>query len=506
MTQTTPLQTTQLDPIQLPDSATLLPPNATRFQRDLEQANGISQTTWEAVKNIKTIKSDPPDDVLYWLIWEYGLGALLTYIDDLKRLINEGLKWQRFRGTPDSLKLALGWIGIEKDKVEIDEEVPGVYFYQYQLKLDEIPDQARVDNIINLSKLSAPVRSRLSRLYNTEHDERRLILSDPNGNGEFGSLLSDYSGIHHKGIVLSFGRKSDTYISTPVRQVKDGQSREIKIKLDPFDFPILGTMQISDVAIPNHTSAIQRYSTIGFVHPGNQPFSLAGFDWFGAWGERTWEEPGFISLGIKQQRFHCFKEQIPSLDADKRRYTFHTYRVTIDQLESKQTQSRFFTLKDTLPIDSGDNSGVRILKYYSITPQITGFDADKRRYTVHTHRATIDDPSSIHTQLRTHTLEDTIPKESAGVHRYTSHSYPVQYTGVTSGTSIKKEIRIQGSCPADTDNPPRLSNHHLVSCQLKQTNGMPLFSAGSNWFGKWNERTWASPLFTNIGVIYGNTN
>jgi hypothetical protein len=333
-----------------------------------------------------------------------------------------------------------------------------------------------------------------------------MILSGPPGQREFGTLLTDYSGVHHKGIRLSFGRKSGASISTPNLGLKDQHVREIKIKLDPLDYPVLGTMMISDVAIPNHTSAIQRFNTIGFVHPGNNPFTWTGLDWFGTWGQRPWEDSGFIDLGIRQLRYHCFKESIPYPDADKRRHAFYTFKTDIDDIDSLHTQSRYFTLKDTLPFDDGDNSGIRIIKYTTLTSQIPGQSSDKSRFTTITRGADIDPPDSTSTQMRTHSMKDSILKESAGVQRYTSYSYPAQYTGVTGSTNIQKEIMIQGECPEDTNNPPRISNTHLVSSQLKQTNGMPLFSAGSNWFGKWNDRTWASPLFTNIGVIHGNTN
>ena len=398
------------------------------------------------MEKIKTIKSDPPIQVLYWLIWEYGLGDLLSYISDLKLLINEGLKWQRFRGTPDSLKLALGWVGI--DDIEIEEEVPGIHFYQYQLKLGEIPDRVKVDNIINLSRLSAPVRSRLSRLYNTLYDNRRLILSDPDGRGKFGYLLSDYSGVHYKDIVLSFGRKEGFSLTVPARQVKNGHSRAVKIKLNPLDYPVLGDMIISDAPIPNRTSAIHRLTAIRFIHPGSQPLSLAGLDWFGTWGRRTWEEPGFISLGVRQLRFHCFKQDIPALSpTGERRYTYHTFPVFMDEPELKRTQTR------------------------------------------------------------THTFEDSIPGGSAGVLRYTGLGIPVEYTGTASGSRLAREFTGGTVYTEDTDNPPRIArNRQFAAIQLRQENGMPLFSAGSNWFGQWDERTWASPLFTNIGVIHGNTN
>ncbi len=502
---------------------TLLPPNATQFQRDLERVNGLTAGTLEAVDKIKTIKSDPPKDVLYWLIWEYGLGDLLEYIDDLKLLINEGLKWQRFRGTPDSLELALGWIGIHD--LEIEEEVPGVHFYQFQLKLGEIPDRARVDNIINLSRLSAPVRSRLSRLYNTEYDKRRLIPSDPDGKGQFGFLLSDYSGVHYEDIVLSFGRKDGAAVTAPPRQVKNAHFRAVKIKLNPLDYPVLGDMLISDAPIPNRTSAIHRLSTIGFVHPGNDPFSLAGLDWFGTWGRRTWEDAGFISLGMRQFRYHCFKQEFPDFTTGKRRYTYHTFRVPIDDLVSKRAQTRTHTIGEpdssagldwfgttwgprTWETPGVIDFGAGQLRYHCFKEDIPGLiGTGQRRYTYHIYPVTIDDPGLTRTQIRTHTLEDSIPGGSAGAHRYTSRSIRAEYTGTASGSRLAREFTDGAVYTEDADNPPRIARTRQFSTiQLRQENGMPLFSAGSDWFGQWDERTWASPLFTNIGVIHGNTN
>lgn len=421
---------------------TLLPPNATRFQRDLELVNGITAGTLEAVENIKTIKSDPPIQVLYWLIWEYGLGELLPYISDLKLLINEGLNWQRLKGTPDSLKLALGWIGI--DDMEIEEEVPGLYYYQFQLNLGNIPSRWEVDNIINLSKLTAPVRSRLSRLYNEEYDRRRLVLS----NGEFGQLLSDYSGYHYKDIVLSFGNSRGYSLEIPQRETAVRQYREIKTKLRYPDYPLLSYMScISELPIPNRPSVIHRYIVIRFAHPGNGPLSLAGLDWYGTWGQRTWEAPGFISLGFRQLTNHTYKLQFPELDSGKRRYTNHSYPVPIPE------------------------------------------------------------PGVTRTQESTHTRRDQIPAGSAGVRRYTTHRGGVQYPVIDVGSRLERQFSGQAVCTADESNPPRIARTRLYAAiQLRQTNGVPLCSAGTDWFGPWDERTWASPLFINIGVIHGNIN
>ncbi|MDU7589781.1 MAG: phage tail protein, partial [Acidovorax sp.] len=151
---------------------------------------------------IRQFKTDPSDPLLPWLIWEYGLGELLPYLPEPRQAIAEGILWQRLRGTPAALSTALAWIGM---RAEVEQEPPGVHFAEFQLDPGEVLDNDQaIANLIAIARLSAPARSRLSRIYHG-WDLRRLVL-DESRLGE--ALLSDHSGVFWRDgqTKLSFGR------------------------------------------------------------------------------------------------------------------------------------------------------------------------------------------------------------------------------------------------------------------------------------------------------------
>ncbi|SHO57766.1 phage tail protein [Vibrio quintilis] len=218
---------------------TLLPVNASRLQYDLETANRLHDDINLAVQQLKTFKQEPADNLLYWLIWEYGLEDVLLYVPDLRKVIKEGLIWQRLRGTPESLKIALGWIGM--DDITIEENRPGRHFYEYQVDPGKIPTQEERSRLFGVADLSAPVRSRLSRMYHG-YDVRKLILSE----GHFGQFLSDYSGVNHQGTKLSFRRGYQSELAVGQPDVKSSHFRTVVDNAVYEDRPLLSYMYLDD--------------------------------------------------------------------------------------------------------------------------------------------------------------------------------------------------------------------------------------------------------------------
>jgi hypothetical protein len=141
---------------------------------------------------------------LPWLIEEYGLEEISSWIKDKKKAVQEGVKFQRLKGTPASLKIALKWASI--DDITIIEEPPGKHFFELQVGIKDVPNDFFVDTVVELAKLSLPARSRLMRIFNDYYNAQRFMLDE----GVFGDLLSDYSGVkvEKNGQVLSFGRKN----------------------------------------------------------------------------------------------------------------------------------------------------------------------------------------------------------------------------------------------------------------------------------------------------------
>lgn len=184
-------------------AASLLPPNATPFMRAMEGAPAFG-STFAAIETMVGAKFDPPDSWLPYLLYEYGLGELLPYLDDPRRAIREGVLWQRARGTPAALKTAFGWRGF--GSATIEESAPGRRFYEFQVDPGKIAIGGENADLVGLAALSAPVRSRLVRLYHGL-DRREFRLSE--SRLSHGDLLSGWSGVWDSALQvwLSYGER-----------------------------------------------------------------------------------------------------------------------------------------------------------------------------------------------------------------------------------------------------------------------------------------------------------
>lgn len=187
---------------------TLLPTNATRLERALDLASAAEPRVADGLRAVSRAKlTDIPDALIPWLLWEYGLGELLPYLPDPRVAIRDGVLWQRIRGTPRSLQIAYSWRGLER--VVVEEEEIGRAFAEFQIGTGAVPSPRAVDDLIVLSRLAAPIRSQLSRLYHG-YDVRHFVLSE----SAWGDLLSNYSGVlydpsrpfERDNPYLSFGR------------------------------------------------------------------------------------------------------------------------------------------------------------------------------------------------------------------------------------------------------------------------------------------------------------
>lgn len=199
----------------------LLPPNATALERSLSLSTDLLTRLGGETEPLKGFKTDPSDSLLPWLIWEYGLGELLPYLPDPRRAIAEGIRWQRLRGTPAALTTALSWIGAT---ATVEQESPGLHFAEFQFDPGQVlDDDALIANLIAIARLSAPARSRLSRIYHG-WDLRRLVL-DESRLGE--ALLSDHSGVFWRDgqTKLSFGRVRQ--LANPPADIVLAPAREV---------------------------------------------------------------------------------------------------------------------------------------------------------------------------------------------------------------------------------------------------------------------------------------
>ncbi|MFT4314793.1 MAG: phage tail protein [Wolbachia pipientis] len=196
----------------------LLPPNATKQEKAL--VNAIDYKVDPSC--IRGFKFRLEEETLPWIIEEYGLEEILRWVKDRRKAVVEGIKFQRLRGTPASLKIALKWANIED--ITIIEEPPGKHFFELQIGIKNVPNNFFVDAVVELAKLSLPARSRLMRIFNDHYNVDRFILDE----SFFGSLLSDYSGIkvEKNGPVLSFGRINFFSSRGPLVEIVDNYLRE----------------------------------------------------------------------------------------------------------------------------------------------------------------------------------------------------------------------------------------------------------------------------------------
>lgn len=183
----------------------LLPPNASLLERSLAEVSDIYARTDEAISSMRRLKlGNPPPPLLPFLIYEYGLGELSPFVPSLYELLADGVQWQRVRGTPAAVAMALGWLGYA---AEIEEAaVRRAYWNLFQLAMARIRDNE--DDLIRIegvTGLSVPLRSVFWRGYHgydvraVESDWTRLD----------GTLLETYSGARvDPGIVKwSYGRR-----------------------------------------------------------------------------------------------------------------------------------------------------------------------------------------------------------------------------------------------------------------------------------------------------------
>lgn len=184
----------------------LLPSNATQLERDLSLSSNTLPRLSAATQRIRNAKrEDIPDSVVPWLIYEYGLGEILPFVPDLRQALADGIQWQRVRGTRAAIDIGLGWIGF--DAMVEESEAGTLRWADFQMGLDQAPNGLEfTNNVIQISRLSAPIRSRLFRIYGG-YDHRRFRLDDHLLSG--GSWLADDTGVYLREDwpQLSFGRQ-----------------------------------------------------------------------------------------------------------------------------------------------------------------------------------------------------------------------------------------------------------------------------------------------------------
>jgi hypothetical protein len=182
----------------------ILPGNATEWARLFAETRDPIRALGSRYQDVRIANDLTPPQFLPWLIWQYGLGELTPYVPTLNQLIDEGVQWQRVRGTPSAIYQGLSWIGYAgtiEEAAARRRRWNRFQLYLSRVRDNDLPDLARIDGIVSLSP---PIRSKFSRGFRG-YDIRAAETSYQRTSA---SLTSDHSGVYLPGIGAkwSFGR------------------------------------------------------------------------------------------------------------------------------------------------------------------------------------------------------------------------------------------------------------------------------------------------------------
>lgn len=264
----------------------LLPTNASDFEKSFSLSTDVLTKLGTAADAIARFKSVPNDPLLPFLIWEYGLGEVQPYLLEPRRVIREGLLWQRLRGTPAALRMALGWIGLQPS---LEEDGVGDNWATYQLGLPQIADAATVRRVAHLARLSQPARCRLWRIYTDVFDRRPIVLS--NGPVLSDGWLSFYSGVPVEGepgedVLVSFGARHRA--QAQVWQPDPACASFGVITWLGFLAPYLDTFTVGRSALSQHYPRNHGFAMASFFSILWADRQTSGRRWRGLWDARRW--------------------------------------------------------------------------------------------------------------------------------------------------------------------------------------------------------------------------
>lgn len=173
------------------DVSALLPRNATALEKALAQSTDLTQELSPGIVELRGFKHNPLEQIVPYLVHEYGLAEIAEYLPNLRDVISDGIAWQRLIGTPAALHKALGWINHDGDIEEFDPKATKWWWFQVHLPFEPRNTQF-VRPMTHLVKASKPLRSEFARVT-AGHDVRAFRLNTHRLNG--GAFLNDWSGV-----------------------------------------------------------------------------------------------------------------------------------------------------------------------------------------------------------------------------------------------------------------------------------------------------------------------
>lgn len=163
----------------------------TPLERVLSESLDKLPSLMPGVESLRGFKFNPPDQIVPYLIAEYGLNEIADYLPDLRAALLEGVAWQRLIGTPAAVHKALRWIRHDGDIEEAAFD--DAKWWQFQIHLPfEVRNTDFVKPMTRLAKASKPLRSDFIRVT-AGWDVRAFRLDTHQLDG--GAYLDDWSGI-----------------------------------------------------------------------------------------------------------------------------------------------------------------------------------------------------------------------------------------------------------------------------------------------------------------------
>ncbi|TIS37503.1 phage tail protein [Mesorhizobium sp.] len=232
----------------------LLPGNATALERSVSEALdriGYFGPTIDAGRGVK-YRPVLPSDFAPWVVAEYGLGPISAYFNDANMLIAVGVPWQRLRGTPLAVAVALSWLNYTN--IDIDDAHPARRMWnRYSIGTGRVP-AAELPILLDaeyLAGLSDPARSVLFRGWHG-YDLRALEWSE----GRWGDAIwGDDSGARLEGGTVKWSHGEDV-----ASTVEAGSAERIALGVDvhegdeldwgdfPWDAPGISWDGVEDAA------------------------------------------------------------------------------------------------------------------------------------------------------------------------------------------------------------------------------------------------------------------
>lgn len=182
----------------------LLPGIAPPWARIMSEVIDPVAALADRYEDVRAADAVYPPQFLPWVVWQFGLGELTPYVPSLYQLIDEGIDWQRVRGTPRAIEMGLGWLGYTGALEE--NPVRRRRWNGFQIHLGRVRDEDRPDleRIYGVVSLSPPIRSKFTRGFRG-YDVRACETGYKKTSG---SLTSAHSGVRIDQVPAkwSFGR------------------------------------------------------------------------------------------------------------------------------------------------------------------------------------------------------------------------------------------------------------------------------------------------------------